>query len=197
MYYPFKIGIFGQSGYGKTYLLTRILKHLKIKSIILDIEHEIRDNTFNFSCGKNIFDFIREFLEASKGVYVVNPDCKEDLKVFFNLLPYLKRCVIGIDELVPISNQQNFENNNLRDAIFFGRHRELGIIGGSQRIRGIPKSFVSQCNMIITFRLSDPNDRQYLKGKFSNSELEEIGVLPEFKYLTFPKHIDINNLFDK
>jgi DNA helicase HerA-like ATPase len=98
---------------------------------------------------------------------------------------------------VPISNQQNFLNNNLRDAIFFGRHRGLGIIGGSQRIRGIPKNFVSQCNIIISFRLSDLNDRAYLKGKFDREELEQIGILKPYIYKSFPKDIDINNLFDK
>ena len=196
-FYPSVIGIFGHRGYGKSTLCLEILKNAPVKSIILD-----RVNTFdrgitisNIVFNDNSILLLREFLECNEAkMFIYKPISRKELSYFYNLIPLIENCIIGIDEIALEGNSKGFYNDNLHDLIHFGRHKNLGFIGTSQRIRNIPHSFISQCDIIFSFAQTDLNDRTFLAGHLNADELINLEM---FKYLSFPINQNIKICFKK
>ena len=174
----------------------KILQNAPVKSIILD-----RVNTFNG--GNFVFNnedltcekLIRQFLECKeKKVFVFKPNSRKELSYFYNLIPYLSDCIIGVDEVALEGNSRGFYSESLHDLIHFGRHKTVGFIGTSQRIRNIPHSFISQCDIIFSFRQSDLNDRMFLQGHLDTNKLIDY---PLYKYLSFPDDINLKDCYKR
>lgn len=117
-----------------------------------------------------------------------------ELSYFYKLIPYLSDCIVGVDEIALEGNSRGFYSSELHDLIHFGRHKTVGFIGTSQRIRNIPHSFISQCDIIFSFRQSDLNDRMFLQGHLDTNKLIDY---PMYKYLSFPDDINLKDCYKR
>jgi len=200
LYYPSVISILGHRGYGKTYLCSKILRSIPVKAIVLDLRNQYNFKGFIYC--DTVLDCIKKFLVADKGIFVLKPNSDYELNYFYKLLPLLgdgknfkiwEGCIIVIDEMALVSNQKGFFNQELYNIIHYGRHKNIGFIGCSQRPVNIAPSLLSQSDVYISFWLSSFNDLKMVQGLID----KDLSKLERYKYYSNPIDINIENLFER
>lgn len=113
------------------------------------------------------FDFICELVFACGDITFV----VEEIDTFLSLSP------AGL-------------SHNFLNIVQRGRHRDIELIGITQRPYTMPAILRSQCKELYSFRKFEQRDIEWLRGIFGN-RAEEIKTLEQYEYLSFvDNHID-------
>jgi len=160
--------IVGMRGRGKTSLAAEIMASQK------------RDQIF-------VYDYMAEFREFQIDGY---------LEVTLNSVPFeqfsndvWERSRIGISTLVVLDEIGAYGKIGSQDHpcinhfYTLGRHKDIDLIGISQRFYTLPPTCRSQTDIFHVFQITELRDRQYLKGLVSAQVLETIIRLRQFEYI--------------
>ena len=205
---PFRIGIFGNSGYGKSYFVKNKLIPLLAKYkpvIIFDRKGEYggpgrKDTPKKWKAFNGFKGFIQALINPEKLNGVLNPEpyvivCSKDddyikgVKFFHEFkIPV----TLILEEAHDILKHPDFKETKRRviQIARHGRHENLDIALISQRGMDIPPDVRSQFNGFISFRMMLKSDVDILK-QAGAPDPEKIPLLDKKKFVIFgeiPKH---------
>jgi hypothetical protein len=164
-----KIGIFGTSGCGKTYLTDKICS-LYPRKVIFDTLHDPTYNQDDYIHVKNINElgyWIKNTLtdKTFTIIYHFDPDGVDRINEFDTAL---KLCYTRGDILIVIEEVQLFATTNISgmpqylfNCILTGRHKDIAVICTTQRPGLFNKTILSQCSHIFIGHLAAPTDIDY------------------------------------
>lgn len=91
--------------------------------------------------------------------------------------------LLVIEEVTVFANDKSIDKTFDR-IIRFGRHRNISMIGATQRCANIPRLLTSQMDGIISFRQTEPRDLEYM-SKVVGEDAKKISQLGEHEFITF------------
>lgn len=171
--------ILGQRGSGKSYLAKDLIKDIK-RLIIYDT---LGEYSFGVSI-ENLDEFKQFFLKVYQGNFKV---CYQPVSpsIDFNAVcDIVYECgdlTFLVEEIDTFCSAQEI-SENFANIIQRGRHKNITLIGISQRPFGIPRLITSQAKTIYSFIHREPRDLEYLKA-YIGDEAEKIKDLKQYEFL--------------
>lgn len=172
--------ILGQRGSGKSYLARHLIAKYT-RYIIYDTLGEYNDLGI-------IIETLDEFKEIFLRIYQndfriiyqpLNP--AKDFDEICDLIFECGELTFLVEEIDKFCTPQSI-SDNFANVLQRGRHKNITLIGISQRPFGINRLITSQAKIIYSFIHREPNDINYLKD-FIGEEAEKIKDLQQFNFL--------------
>lgn len=174
--------IFGKRGSGKSYLARKLIENEQ-RLIIYDVMSEYTDGVIFES------EDFRQFCEFWRKVYIhpyrlifrpLNPD--EEIERIGRLVYALGDLCFLVEEIdcyvSTFKIQPAFAN-----IIQRGRHKNISLIGITQRPYGIHRLLTSQAKEIYIFKTNEPRDREYLKQLLGQDIEPKLDQLKQWQYV--------------
>lgn len=165
------IFVVGKKSYGKSYFVkTKILPTLNRK-IIFDVmsEYDLEENkdayyalkidTFYAYSFDDFFDYFSEKFNENFSI-VLRLDSQSELEQCLKLIYKVGHCSLIIEEIHLLDSGKD---SILHKMYTTGRHKNINIVGVSQRFSNVSRTFTSQCDYIISFRQTEPLDLKIAK----------------------------------
>ncbi len=171
--------IFGKRGGGKSYLAAMLMQ-LFGRVLIFDTLHEYRNGFVFHDLGALARFWIRNSRGPFRLIYQpTDPETEfEDLAKLAWLCGDLTFLVEEIDIFCsPYRIGPAFQN-----VIQRGRHKNISLIGISQRPFGIHRLLTSQAKEIYIFRTNEPRDREYLRNLLGTEIEATLDGLDKYQY---------------
>lgn len=171
--------ILGQRGSGKSYLANEMLAKYP-RYLIYDTLGEYSRGVIFLEL-QNLKSFWGEHYQGNfRLIYQpVNPI--EDFDEVCDLVYELGDMMFLVEEIDTFCSSQMI-STAFANIIQRGRHKDITLIGVSQRPYGIHRIITSQAKEIYSFLHREPRDVDYLKF-FIGSEAEKVRDLPRYHYL--------------
>lgn len=172
--------ILGQRGSGKSCLAKSLIGKGN-RYVIYDVLGEYSESGIvceSFSEFRGVF--LRLYLDRFRIVYQpLNPS--GDFDKICDLLFECGDLTFLVEEIDTFCSSQEI-GDNFANIIQRGRHKEISLIGVSQRPYGIHRLITSQAKEIYSFIHREPRDIDYLKS-FIGDEAEKIKDLKQYEFL--------------
>jgi hypothetical protein len=171
--------VLGQRGTGKSYLADYLISQYQ-RYIIFDTLGEYSNGV--------VCDSLEQFKELFAKVYSgnfkiiyqpLNPAV--DFDYLCDVVYSCGDLVFLVEEIDTFCTPQEI-SNNFANIIQRGRHKNITLIGVSQRPYGIHRLITSQAKTIYSFIHREPRDIDYLKA-FIGDEAEKIKELKQYEFL--------------
>lgn len=180
--------VIGKRGYGKTTLTDKLMISLNKPTIICDPRFQYNSDQkrrIHFKSVSSLNSWLVKHYDAFKYFkfeLVVNvfPDTFEE---FLELVNKMKKITLVIDEVDMFADARLKRDSELYKLIHYGRHHEIDIITTSRRPANIPRDLTSQTDEFYFSRLTEPNDKKYIKDLYGNSYVDIVKSLPKFEFL--------------
>lgn len=93
----------------------------------------------------------------------------------------LRDCVLVVDELDAVckGGGTQIREQHLRQIVEYGRHLEVTLIGGARRAAAVHRSITAGADKMYIFRLTEPNDLDYIKDYCGADFAEQVRQLPK------------------
>ncbi len=173
------IMIFGKRGGGKSHL-AGVLLALFSRVLIYDTLHEYR-NGFVFH---DLGSLARFWKRNSRGPFrlIYQPtDPEGEFEAIANLAWLCGNMVFLIEE-VDIYSSPHKIGPAFKNVVQRGRHKNITLIGISQRPFGIHRLLTSQAKEIYVFSMNEPRDRDYLRGLLGSDIETKLDGLAKYQY---------------
>jgi len=172
--------ILGQRGSGKSYLAKSLIGKSN-RYVIYDVLGEYSES--GIVC-ESLYEFkevfLRLYLDRFRIVYQpLNPS--GDFDKICDLLFECGDLTFLVEEIDTFCSSQEI-SDNFANIIQRGRHKEISLIGVSQRPYGIHRLITSQAKEVYSFIHREPRDIDYLKS-FIGDEAEKIKDLKQYEFL--------------
>jgi len=171
--------IIGQRGSGKSYFARHLIQEAK-RLIIYDTlgEYDIGINVENLDEFKEFF--LKTYQKDFKICYQpVKPQA--DFDAVCDIVYECGDLTFLVEEIDTFCSAQEI-SESFANIIQRGRHRDITLIGVSQRPFGIPRLITSQAKIIYSFIHREPRDLEYLKA-YIGDEAEKIKDLKKYEFL--------------
>lgn len=171
--------IFGKRGGGKSFLAAVLLKQYP-RVLIYDTLHEY-ESGFIFD---NIGDLARFWRRNTRGNFrlIYQPtDPEKDFEQIANLVWLCGNMAFAVEE-VDIFSSPHSIGDSFKNVLQRGRHRQITLIGISQRPFGIHRLLTSQAKEIYIFNMNEPRDREYLRALLGSQIETTLDGLEKFQY---------------
>lgn len=196
------ISVIGKTGYGKSYFVKSFAMNIN-RIVIFDTQNEYgvedpNDESFqhdfnkyylkNFTMVYSLEDFIEVLKES---------DYDKDLKIILkydNIESYedsLEACYLIGSMTVLLEEMHNYASSRdihpiLNQMIRVGRHRDISLIGVSQRFADLNLIYRNNLDAVVAFNLSAPNDIEYLeKIGYIEKQANDLPHLKKYEYKIF------------
>jgi ABC-type dipeptide/oligopeptide/nickel transport system ATPase component len=171
----------GKSGSGKSYLVHKLIQG-KRRLIIFDTMAEYTEGV--------VFDDKRKFLEYWKHcarksfrlIYQPLDDPEEEIDDIAELVYHLGNVTFVIEEVTAYT-RPNQISRQLAHCIQRGRHKNIELIGTTQRPYGLHRLLTSQCRDIYVFNTNEPRDRDYLRTLLGQDMEAKLESLDKYNYV--------------
>ena len=171
--------ILGQRGSGKSYLAGEMLACYS-RYLIYDTLGEYSRGVIFLSLAELKAFWGKTYSGNFRLIYQpVNPI--EDFDEVCDLVYELGDMMFLVEEIDTFCSSQTI-STSFANIIQRGRHKDITLIGVSQRPYGINRLITSQAKEIYSFLHREPRDVDYLKF-FIGSEAERVRSLPRYHYL--------------
>lgn len=171
--------ILGQRGSGKSYLAKDLIKDVK-RLIIYDTLGE-----YNTGISiENLDEFKQFFLKVYQGNFKICYQPVNPIIDFDAVCDIVFECgdlTFLVEEIDTFASAQGI-SDNFANIIQRGRHKNITLIGVSQRPFGIPRLITSQAKTIYSFIHREPGDLDYLKA-YIGEDAEKIKELKQYEFL--------------
>ena len=170
--------IFGKRGSGKSYLAKKLIENEQ-RIIIFDTLSEYTDGV--------VFEDHQKFVEFWRKIYIhpyrliyrpLKPD--EEIEDIAESV-YLIGNVCFVVEEIDCTAYQISES--FAHVVQRGRHKNITLIGITQRPYGINRLLTSQSKEIFVFNTNEPRDREYLKNLLGQEVEQKLDALRQYEYL--------------
>ena len=180
------ICVAGKTGYGKSYLVkTEIIPPLK-RLVILDVMNEYDPAKCKYCY--SIEDFRNEMSEHYNDTYFRYVLRLQDMESYEDAIAICMK-VGNIWLLIEEASNfcsHNYINYELENILRFGRHKNLSLILITQRFQDLHLLARNNLDALIVFRLSAPNDIDYLsKIDYVGEKAYNVPNLQRYNYLEF------------
>jgi len=153
--------IFGQKGTGKTYLANKIAGGMYAAGRrVIAIAPA---GGFNFIPGPLITSPDPDRFAGLAGrSAIVNCGDMETARMAIRFAREVGRLWLIIDEIDLFLSPWEYDPD-LMNIIRMGRHKEINLVGITQRPASVHKNLTALADRRVIFRITEPNDRDYLK----------------------------------
>ena len=111
-------------------------------------------------------------------------DVEEEFEEICELVYLCGDLTFVVEEMDTFSRQGVPVGDNYKNVIQRGRHKNIEMIGISQRPFGIPRIITAQAKEIYSFIQKEPRDIAYLKD-YIGEEADKIPLLEKYNYLHY------------
>lgn len=171
--------IFGKRGSGKSYLAARLLEATE-RIVIYDTLGEYRQG----AVFDNVGDLAR-FWHRNHGLrfrLIYRPtDPEGEFEQIANLV-WLCGDVTFLVEEIDIFSSPHQIGPAFQNVVQRGRHKNISLVGISQRPFGIHRLLTSQAKEIYIFSTNEPRDREYLRNLLGTNIEATLDGLDRFHY---------------
>jgi len=174
--------IFGKRGSGKSYLAGKLIEN-EPRLIIFDVMSEYKDGVV---FGTEDYD---QFLEFWRHLYrkqfrivyqPIIPDAEAEH--ICDLVYALGNCCFMIEEVECFCTAYQI-SDNFAAIVQRGRHKNITVIGITQRPYGIHRLLTSQAKEIFIFNTNEPRDREYLRTLLGQEIESKLDALKQYEYV--------------
>jgi len=174
--------IFGKRGSGKSYLANKLIEN-ESRLLVFDVMSEYKNGVV---FGTEDYDL---FLEFWRKVYIgrfriiyqpMIPDAEAENMC--DLVYALGNCCFMVEEVECFCTTHQI-SPNFAAIIQRGRHKNITVIGISQRPYGIHRLLTSQAKEIFIFNTNEPRDREFLRILLGQEIDSKLDVLKPFEYV--------------
>lgn len=176
------IPIFGKRGSGKSYLAHKMIEN-EPRLIIFDTMGEY-ENGVVFGA-----ENYEEFLEFWRNVYrgrfrfiyrPIKPDA--EIEMICELVYTLGNCCFLVEE-IDCYCSSNHISDNFAAIVQRGRHKNITLIGITQRPFGINRLLTAMAKEIYVFNTNEPRDREYLRTLLGQEIDQKLDALKQYEYV--------------
>jgi len=174
--------IFGKRGSGKSYLAAHMLDQHD-RFIVYDTLHEYRNGVV-FDDRFLLARFWRERYRADKFKIIYRPTQPIEEEAIISEWAWLcgDLCYL-VEEIDNYCTSYKPTSEFFSHIIQRGRHKNITLIGVTQRPYGIPRILTSQAKEICIFRTNEPRDREYLKALLGQEIDAALDSLGQYEFL--------------
>ena len=174
--------IFGKRGSGKSYLARKLIEQEE-RLLIYDTMSEYDDGVI---FGTENYP---QFLEFWRKVYIhpfriiyrpLRPE--EEIEQIGRLVYALGNMCLLVEEVDCYASTFNIAES-LAHIIQRGRHKNISLIGITQRPYGIHRLLTSQAKEIYVFSTNEPRDREYLRLLLGQDVDAKLDALKQYEYV--------------
>lgn len=174
--------IFGKRGSGKSWLAKKLIEN-EPRFIVFDTMSEYENGV--------IFDAenFAEFLEFWQNVYrsryslLYRPMMPAvEIKDISELVYMVGNCCFLVEEIDCYCTAYQI-SETFAQIIQRGRHKNIKLIGITQRPYGIHRLLTSQAKEIFVFNTNEPRDREYLRTLLGQEIEPKLDALKQYEYV--------------
>jgi len=174
--------IFGKRGSGKSFLAHKVVQDEK-KLVVFDIMSEY-ENGVIFDA-ENYEDCLRFWRKVYRGRFrliyrPLKPD--EEIDKICELVYILGNCCFLVEEIDCYCSSHRI-SDQFAAIIQRGRHKNITLIGVTQRPYGVNLLLTSQAKEIYVFNTNEPRDREYLRTLLGQEIEPKLDLLMEYEYV--------------
>lgn len=179
--------VIGKRGTGKSYLVDKLINNCT-RLIVYDPQSEYDGGVvFDLDHYQDFIRFLFRYHKANFRIIYrpINPEAEID--DIAKLVFALGNLTLVVEEIEAYCSSHSI-NMNLMAILARGRHKNIDLIGVTQRPFGIHRYLTSQAKTAYVFRTNEPADRDYLKNLLG-SEIEPLlDQLKEFEHIVWQEH---------
>lgn len=174
--------IFGKRGSGKSYLAKKLIEK-ESRLVIFDTMSEY-ENGVIFG-PENYNEFLNFWLKVYRGRFrliyrPVKPDA--EIERISDLVYNLGGCCFLVEEIDCYCTAYQI-SDTFASIIQRGRHKNITLIGITQRPYGIHRLLTSQAKEIFIFNTNEPRDREYLRTLLGQEIEPKLDALKQYEYV--------------
>ena len=160
----------GMTGTGKTTLVKHFLADMN-RCIIIDPKHTFRLEGFKLNKAIRFPSMWQRDFQM-----LIRPRRDDDERLADFLIEGFKKKNVTIycDELAVMEERFPESISMLREIALTGREKHVSLWNATQRPRGIPTLFKTECEVFFNFRLQDDDDRKHMSGYIGSEAREKI-----------------------
>lgn len=174
--------IFGKRGSGKSYLAKKLLE-VEPRLVVFDTMSEYENGiVFGVENYEEYLIFWRQvYRDRFRIIYrPIKP--AEEIEQIGELVYVLGNCCFLIEEIDCYCSPYQI-SDNFAAIIQRGRHKNIKLIGITQRPFGIHRLLTSQAKEIYIFNTNEPRDREYLRILLGQEIDSKLDALKQFEYV--------------
>jgi len=174
--------ILGKRGSGKSYLANKLLESER-RFLVFDTLSEYTNGVvFNAEDKEGLDEFWGQVYRTSyRLVYrPLNPDA--EIERIADLVYTLGNTTFLVEEIDCYCSPYQI-SKSFAHIVQRGRHKNITLIGVSQRPYGIHRLLTSQAKEIYVFATNEPRDREYLKNLLGQEIEQKLDALQQYQYL--------------
>ena len=172
--------IFGKRGSGKSYLANKLIE-TESRLIVFDTLSEYTGGVV-FEDREKFFEFWRShYRRPFRLIYQpLQPD--REIEEIAGLVYALGDITFVVEEIDCYCTSFQI-SESFAHVIQRGRHRNITLIGITQRPYGIHRLLTSQAKEIYIFNTNEPRDRDYLKTLLGQEVEAKLDTLKQYEYI--------------
>jgi len=174
--------IFGKRGSGKSYLAKKRIE-IEPRLVVFDTLGEYENGVI---FGRENYE---QYLEFWRKVYrgrfrlIYRPIIPTiEIEQICELVYTLGNCCFLVEEIECYCSAQQI-SDTFAKIVQLGRHKNITLIGISQRPYGINRLLTSQAKEIYIFNTNEPRDREYLRTLLGQEIEPKLDALKQYEYV--------------
>lgn len=174
--------IFGKRGSGKSYLADKLIQ-VEPRLIIFDTMSEYENGVvFGAEEYQQCLEFWRRmYRNRFRMIYrPLRPDV--EIENICDLVYSLGNCCFLVEEIDCYCSSYQI-SDSFAAIVQRGRHKNITLIGITQRPYGINRLLTSQAKEIYIFNTNEPRDREYLRILLGQEIESKLDALKQYEYV--------------
>lgn len=181
------LSVFGKKRSGKSMFVKTVVWPQLDTCILYDLKMEHRDlgeEPDTYIC-HNI-EGVQELLDRGikKIVYMPYHSSMEDFNEVCKIVFFRGNCAIWADEIASLATPLKFPYY-WGECMRLGQIRGIGVINVSQRPSLIPSLCISECDIIVSFRLQLMSDAEKVASIMGETYIDEMMHIPDYYFLVY------------
>jgi hypothetical protein len=172
--------IFGKRGSGKTVLNQKLIADTP-RLLIFDTLGEYSQGVVCENA-QQLADFWERHHAGNFRIIYRPLKPAEEINAVAGLVWSCGKMTFSVEEIDCFCGPQQIEDN-FAQIIQRGRHRDIELIGVTQRPYGIHRLLTSQAKEIYIFNTNEPRDREYLRNLLGGDIEAKLDQLKQFEYV--------------
>lgn len=174
--------IFGKRGSGKSYLAEKLIREER-RLVVYDVMSEYQDGiVFGPETIKGFVIFWLMFYRDCFRIIYRPIKPLEEIEVLSDLVFALGNCCFLVEEIDCYCSAYKIDDS-FASIIQRGRHKNITLIGITQRPFGIHRLLTSQAKEIYIFSTNEPRDREYLRTLLGQEIEGKLDALEQYQYV--------------
>ncbi len=172
--------VMGKRGCGKSFLVKQLIKNIR-RLFVYDSMGEYTDGVVV----EDMAELRKFWSKVYRGHFriIYRPtDAESEFEPICQLIWVCGYMTLVAEEVQTFCNTRSI-CKDFKAIVAKGRHRDITLIGVTQRPAEISKLLTSQAKEICIFNTTEPNDLQYFKDSFGSELVEKIGQLQQYEYV--------------